>query len=135
MFPESQRKRAENGQIRIFSVALEAIHVTVPLVIQIKHRVKEFRMDSKMSKAALARRIGAVRSYITKLESGQLQPSGPLMLRLAHVLQKPVEEIFQLAEQAIGKAAFRSISQRASVRAGELPNTAEIKKSEDIKSV
>ncbi len=128
MFPESQRKRTENAEIRVLRVALEAIHIIVPAVIQIKHRVKEFRMDSKMSKAALARRIGAVRSYITKLERGQLQPSGPLMLRLAHVLQRPVEDIFELAEQASGKAPFQPISQRASVRAGELLKRAEIKK-------
>jgi transcriptional regulator with XRE-family HTH domain len=77
-----------------------------------------------MSKAALARRIGAARSYITKLENGQLHPSGAVMLRFAHVLERAVGEIFQLIEVPSGKAAFHPISRRASVRVGESTNTA-----------
>jgi DNA-binding XRE family transcriptional regulator len=81
-----------------------------------------------MSKATLARRIGAARSYITKVEHGDLQPSGPMMLRFAHVLQQSVGDIFQLTEVPSGQAAFQPISRRASVRAGESNNTAEINK-------
>jgi DNA-binding XRE family transcriptional regulator len=94
----------------------------------IEQKVKEFRIAKKMSKAALARRIGVARSYITKLENGQLQPSGPMMLRFAHVLQRPVEDIFLLIEVPSGEAAFHRISRRASVRAGESNNTADINK-------
>ena len=94
-------------------------------VIRMKHRVKEFRTARKMSKAALARRVGVARSYMTKLENERLEPSGPVMLRFAHVLERPVEEIFQLAETPSGKAAFYPISRRASVRAGESTNTAD----------
>jgi len=78
-----------------------------------------------MSKATLARRIGVARSYMTKLENERLEPSGPVMLRFAHVLQRPVEGIFQLAEVPNGQAAFEPISRRASVRAGESTITAE----------
>jgi DNA-binding XRE family transcriptional regulator len=78
-----------------------------------------------MSKATLARRIGVARSYMTKLENGQLQPSGAAMLRFAHVLERPVEDIFELVEKPIGRAAFHPISRRASVRAGESINPAE----------
>jgi DNA-binding XRE family transcriptional regulator len=85
-------------------------------------------MAMKMSKATLARRIGAVRSYITKLENEELQPSGPVMLRFAHVLQQPVEDIFQLTEFPSGLAAFQPISRRASVRVGESNKPAEINK-------
>jgi putative transcriptional regulator len=81
--------------------------------MQIKQRVKEFRTANNMSKAMLARRIGVTRSYITKLENGQLQPSGTAILRLAYVLQRPVEDIFALAEQVSGQARFNSISRRA----------------------
>jgi DNA-binding XRE family transcriptional regulator len=97
-------------------------------VIRIKHKVREFRTTMNMSKAALARRIGAVRSYITKVENEELQPSGPVMLRFAHVLQRSVEELFQLTELPSGQAAFQPISQRASVRAGESNKPAEVNK-------
>jgi hypothetical protein len=49
-----------------------------------------------------------------------------MMLRFAHVLQRTVEEIFQLTDVPNGEAAFHPISRRASVRAGESNNTAEI---------
>jgi DNA-binding XRE family transcriptional regulator len=101
------------------------------MVIEIKHRVQEFRIAKKMSKSALARRIGADRSYITKVENGQFQPSGPVMLRFAHVLQRPVADIFQLIDVPHGEAAFHPISRRASVRAGEPTITAEISKREE----
>jgi len=81
-----------------------------------------------MSKATLARRIGATRSYITKVEKQQLQPSGPVMLRFSHVLKQPVADIFQLTELPGGEAAFQPISRRASVCAGKSNQTAEIKK-------
>jgi len=78
-----------------------------------------------MSKATLARKIGAVRSYVTKLENEEIQPSSGMMLRLAHVFQRRVEDIFQLAEKPCGKAAFRPISRRISACAGESTNLAE----------
>jgi len=74
-----------------------------------------------MSKAALARRIGVGRSYVTKLESGLVDPGSVAMLRIAQVLDRPVEVIFELVEPVSGKAPFRPISRRASTRAGE-PN-------------
>jgi DNA-binding XRE family transcriptional regulator len=95
-------------------------------VIQIKQSVKEFRTAKKMSKAALARRLGVARSYITKVENEQLQPSGPVMLRFAHVLQRSVGDIFQLTEVPSGHAAFQPISRRASVRADETNSPAEL---------
>ena len=97
-------------------------------VIRIKNTVKELRTARKMSKATLARRIGVTRSYITKVEKEQLQPSGAVTLRFAHVLQRPVEDIFQLTDVPSGQAAFEPISRRASVRAGESNSTAEITK-------
>ena len=98
---------------------------------RIKHRVKEFRIERKMSKATLARRIGVARSYMTKLENEELQPSGAMMLRLAHVLQRRVEEIFQLIEQVNGHAAFDPISRRVTVRAGGANKTTEINKNNE----
>jgi DNA-binding XRE family transcriptional regulator len=81
-----------------------------------------------MSKATLARRVGAVRSYVTKLENEEIQPSSGMMLRLAHVFQRPVEDIFQLAEKPSGKAAFHPLSRRVSACAGEFTNMAENEK-------
>ena len=70
-------------------------------MIVIKQKVKQCRIERGISKAHLARRVGVTRSYITRLENEELQPSGPAMLRFARYFGRPVEEIFQLPEEAI----------------------------------
>src|SRR5665213_4407969 len=101
------------------------MRISVAVMIRIQQKVKHFRTAMKMTKATLARRIGVARSYITKVEHEDLQPSSLAMLRLAHVLRQPVGNIFQLTEVPAGQAAFQPLSRRASVRAGETNKTAE----------
>jgi putative transcriptional regulator len=60
------------------------------------------RGKSGITKAALARRLGVSRSYITKLEQGTAQPSLELALRIACYFGCSVEEVFQLAMEAAG---------------------------------
>jgi len=60
------------------------------------------RGKSGITKAALARRLGVSRSYITKLEQGIAQPSLELALRIAGYFGCSVEEIFQLATEPSG---------------------------------
>jgi DNA-binding XRE family transcriptional regulator len=78
----------------------------IALVGEIKNNVQQVRSNLKMSKARLARRIGSDRSYITKLEKGRIQPSAPMMLRLAHVLKSEVKILFQLTNLPNGEAPF-----------------------------
>jgi len=58
--------------------------------------VKKWRLARGVSKAHLARRIGVCRSYVSKLETGNLQPSGDMMFRIAAYFGRRIEEIFQL---------------------------------------
>ena len=48
----------------------------------------------KISKSHLARKIGVSRSYITKLEKGNLQPSAGIMFKIADYFGCRVEDIF-----------------------------------------
>jgi putative transcriptional regulator len=61
----------------------------------LKNVVKKWRLERKISKADLARRIGVCRSYVTKLELGSLQPSGEMMFRIAEYFKLRVEDVFQ----------------------------------------
>lgn len=60
------------------------------------NHVKQHREHRKVSKAHLARQIGVSRSYVTRLEGGQLQPSGEMMFRIAGYFRCPIEEVFRL---------------------------------------
>jgi putative transcriptional regulator len=60
----------------------------------LKNTVKEWRQKKKISKAHLARRIGVCRSYVSKLEQQDLQPSGEVMFRIAAYFKLRIEDIF-----------------------------------------
>jgi DNA-binding XRE family transcriptional regulator len=48
--------------------------------------IEEARKKAKLTKAELARRIGADRSYITKIENGQIEPKVSTFYRIAAAL-------------------------------------------------
>lgn len=63
------------------------------------NRIQEWRENRGLrgiSKAALARRLGVSRSYVTRLEQGKVLPSLPLALRIAQYFGCRVEELFFL---------------------------------------
>ena len=48
--------------------------------------IEEARKRAKISKAELARRIGSDRAYITRIESGQIEPKVSTFYRIASAL-------------------------------------------------
>ncbi|MFA6543171.1 MAG: helix-turn-helix transcriptional regulator [Limisphaerales bacterium] len=60
--------------------------------------VKQHRERRDVSKAHLARQIGVSRAYVTRLEGGQLQPSGEMMFRIAGYFKCPIEAVFHIVE-------------------------------------
>mgnify|MGYP001356538514 CR=1 FL=1 len=53
--------------------------------------IEEARKQAKLTKAELARRIGSDRSYITKIENGQIEPKVSTFYRIASALELSVE--------------------------------------------
>ena len=60
----------------------------------LKNKVKEWRQARQITKAHLARQIGVCRSYVSKLESHAIQPSGEVMFRIAGYFKTRIEDIF-----------------------------------------
>lgn len=68
----------------------------------IRNELSEWRKcfgKKGITKAALARKLGVSRSYITKLENGTLQPSGRMMLKIADLFNCRVEDIFEYVHE------------------------------------
>ena len=65
-----------------------------------KNRLKVERAERNWSQADLAERLSVSRQTINAIESGRYDPSRPLALRMARVLEKPVEALFELDEEA-----------------------------------
>jgi putative transcriptional regulator len=66
---------------------------------ELQNRLPELRARYRLTQQDLAQRVGVTRQTIIAIEKGQYNPSTTLALKLAHVLQLPVEQIFWLGPQ------------------------------------
>jgi len=95
----------------------------------LQNRISELLAAKKQNASWLAYRLNVSRAYVSRVVRGKLRPGVAAAMRIARCLGKPVEEVFQLAEEESNVIpSFQPISRRASVRAGDENNTAEINK-------
>lgn len=66
---------------------------------ELHNRLPELRARYRLTQQDLAQRVGVTRQTIIAIEKGQYNPSTTLALKLARVLQVPVETIFWLGPQ------------------------------------
>ncbi|RZF58637.1 helix-turn-helix domain-containing protein [Sphingomonas populi] len=61
---------------------------------RLANRIKERRLESGLTQAALAERVGVTRKTVNTVENGVFTPSALLALKLAAALALPVEQLF-----------------------------------------
>ena len=61
----------------------------------LQNAIQKWRKKKRATKAQLARGIGRSRSYVTRLERGDIQPSAEALFRIAAFFGRPVEDVFQ----------------------------------------
>jgi DNA-binding XRE family transcriptional regulator/DNA-binding MarR family transcriptional regulator len=66
----------------------------------LKNRLRELRAARGWSQADLAARLGISRQTVDTIETGRLDPSLPLALRIAAVFGHRIEDLFFLADSA-----------------------------------
>jgi putative transcriptional regulator len=64
----------------------------------LRNRVKEIRLQRKLTQESLAGAVGVTRQTIIAIEKGKFGPSVRLALRLASELDVSVEEMFWLED-------------------------------------
>ena len=64
------------------------------------NKIRLYRASLNWTQAELAVRIGVSRKTINTVENGVFVPSTVLALRLSRALGVPVEQLFQLADDA-----------------------------------
>ncbi len=64
----------------------------------ITNKVQQWREQKGVTKSILAHRVGLSRSYVTRLEKGEIKPSLEVMFRIARYLGCQIEEIFQYVD-------------------------------------
>ncbi|HIS49526.1 MAG TPA: helix-turn-helix transcriptional regulator [Candidatus Gallacutalibacter pullistercoris] len=62
--------------------------------LELKNRLKEFRIEAGLSQARLAQMVGVSRNTISSIETGQFNPTAKLALVLCIALDKKFEDIF-----------------------------------------
>ena len=60
----------------------------------LKNRLKEARVEKKLSQAALAEMVGVSRNTISSIETGQFNPTAKLALILCIALDQKFEALF-----------------------------------------
>ena len=60
----------------------------------LKNRLKETRMELKLSQKQLADMVGVSRNTISSIETGQFNPTAKLALILCTALDKKFEDLF-----------------------------------------
>lgn len=58
------------------------------------NKVRELRKLLGQTQEEMARNLGVTRQTVISIEKGEYVPSTTLALKIAHVLNKPVEDIF-----------------------------------------
>ena len=64
-----------------------------------KNRIRVARAEVRMTQQQLADAIGVSRQTINAIESGKFVPSTVLALKMAHIFELPVEDIFILDDE------------------------------------
>lgn len=65
----------------------------------LQNRLKELRARHSLSQTRLGELAGVSRQTISLIERGDYNPSVTLALKLSHILQTTVEEIFSYTEE------------------------------------
>ncbi len=63
-----------------------------------KNRIRELRKGLGLRQEDLAREAGVTRQTINAIENNKYNPTLALAMRLARLLETPVEQLFQLEE-------------------------------------
>ena len=60
-----------------------------------RNHLKALRQDRGMTQQALADALGVSRQTVHSIEAGKYDPSLPLAFKIARVLQRSIEQIFE----------------------------------------
>ena len=67
---------------------------------KVLNRIKQYRLQHKLTQEDLALAVGVSRQSINAIERGRYIPSLPLALRFARLFEISMDELFQLQEEA-----------------------------------
>ena len=66
-----------------------------------KNNIKQLRKELNLRQEDIAAKLGVSRQTIIAIENDKYNPSLELAMKLAKLLQTPVEEIFELSEKSM----------------------------------
>ena len=69
-------------------------------MMQLRNRLKELRARDGLNQTELAKLAGVSRQTISLIERGEYTPSIVIALKIAHIFNENVENVFRLVEEA-----------------------------------
>ena len=88
-------------------------------ILVLKNRLKELRARDGLNQTQLAKLAKVSRQTISLLERNEYTPSVIIALRIAHIFNEPVENVFSLDEE--GEELLEYVKERNIVK-GEMPD-------------
>ena len=86
------------------------------IVANVRSDVASARRRSGMTQQQLGALVGVSRQTVVEIEAGGYNPSTAIALRLAVVLEAPVEELFALPEDEVAQLRTRRDETRSEIR-------------------
>lgn len=77
---------------------LSIMYISGEVNNMLKSHLKEYRAKFNMNQSELAKRVGVTRQTIGFIEKGTISPSITLVLKICHVFQCKVEDLFELED-------------------------------------
>jgi transcriptional regulator with XRE-family HTH domain len=91
--------------------------------LELGHRIKALRMSAGLSQTELAKSVGVTPSTISQVESNQIYPSLPALIKMAEILNVGISSLFRETETDMEPVRF-SESDRVDVQLANLPKHA-----------
>ncbi|HEX9375994.1 MAG TPA: helix-turn-helix transcriptional regulator [Actinomycetota bacterium] len=81
--------------------------------VSIGREVGRLRREAGLTQAALAERIGTTQSAVSRLESGRVVPSLPLLAKVARATGRPIRLVIEPSDSLPGRVQRRRRVRRA----------------------
>ena len=83
---------------------LDSVRVSQRVQARFGQQVRQLRLAAEMTQEDLAHRCGLFRTYMSRIETGQANPTLTMIQAIADSLAVPIPALFDFAETAKGAA-------------------------------
>lgn len=82
----------DNNQIKLYNILVN--YILQGVFSMVNEKLKQARLEKKLSQGELAKQIGVARQTINMIENGDYNPTILLCIKICKVLNKTLDDLF-----------------------------------------